>query len=88
MCPLFQVIKTSNSNVFKRQTKTFTDDSKSEGRTGAAFCFFREDTHIFSGRAKLVSENSLFQAELYASYSAIGWSETNSDFSFLISPDS
>ena len=45
--------------------------SKTENKTGSAFCVFREETQIYSWYTRLSPENSVFQMELDALKNAI-----------------
>lgn len=49
-----------------RGTRIFTDGSKIEGKVGAAMSYWRDDSETLSGKYKLESYCTVFQAEMFA----------------------
>ena len=73
---------------YKGLIQIYTDGSKSDEGTGSAFCVLRANTEIHSWSARLSSENSVFQAELFAILNAIIWFGSSGEDQSLICTDS
>lgn len=87
--PLFDGLQTIKITDYKGDIIIYTDGSKSDVGTGAAFIVKRQDQFIHSWRARLSHQNSIFQAELCAIDKAIDWCEQQDDQQlFLIQSDS
>lgn len=66
----------------------YTDGSKMEEGTSAAFCVYNENNLIDFWQTRLSSSNSVFQAELLAIKHAIIWGISSQYSKFLIRTDS
>ena len=60
-----------------------------DGRTGAAFCVFLEDTCIHTWKCRLHDHNTVYQAEAFAIMSAVTWHvDHHPDCNLLVATDS
>lgn len=73
----FQGLKICPSSEIHSDIHIYTDGSKSEEGTGAAFCVFRCGSCIHTWRRRLLLGNSVFQAELCAIRAALQWAEAS-----------
>ena len=87
--------KLTNLNIIEENTKfkhcaitIFTDGSRMEDGTSAAFVVYKENIEIFTHQIKLNEKNSIYQAELIAIQQALNWIRNYNHNHFLIYTDS
>ena len=86
--PTWDGIPLTKLEAFKGNIFIFTDGSKTDNHVGSAYCAFQDRTLLHEWEAQLGSENSVFQAELFAIKNAIIWMEKQPFAEILICSDS
>ena len=86
--PHWEGINLQGEDTEEQQLQIFTDGSKIDNQVGAAFCCYLNDTSLFEWKSGLLSENSVFQAELTAILHAINWFSNSTHNSCTINTDS
>lgn len=76
------------ASEFQGNTIIYTDGSKHDNTTGAAYCVFRNDELFSTWQGQLRQHNSVFQAEGLAILRAVQWAASDSGTQFLIRTDS